>query len=239
MRASWRMLGYVVACLTLIPLLQGCSEPRSAPPPSPNEAIVYVIQRDWHTEVGFAVEGITGPLAVVARPYPGARFLTFGFGERQFLTSRITDIGTMIGALLPSRSALLMTVLKVTPQQAFGSEAVVPLRISKVGQQQLVNAVWRELERSTSGDPVTLAEGPYPGSEFLAARHTYDGLYTCNTWTAETLRVSGLPVPATGVLFAGQVMGAVRWIEAKQRAAASKARLSDELSPNDRRTLSK
>jgi uncharacterized protein (TIGR02117 family) len=236
-RTKWRRLKSALACLTMITLLQGCSDPGAALSSPPNDAIVYVIKRGWHTEVGLAVEDIAGPLATVARPYPGARFMTFGFGERQFLTSRVTNIGTMIGALLPSQSALLMTVLKATPQQAFGSEAVVPLRISEDGQQRLVNAIWRELELSTSGDPVTLAAGPYPGSEFFAARHTYDGLYTCNTWTAETLRVSGLPIPAAGVLFAGQVMGPVRWIKAKQQAAASEASLSREVSPDDRRTL--
>jgi hypothetical protein len=60
-----------------------------------------------------------------------------------------------------------------------------------------------------------LAEGPYPGSVFYAARDTYDGFYTCNTWTATVLRDGGLAMPIN-VLFAGQVMGPARWIRRSQ-----------------------
>ena len=34
----------------------------------------------------------------------------------------------------------------------------------------------------------------------------FTGLHICNTWTAEALRVAGLPVSATGVVFAAQVL---------------------------------
>jgi hypothetical protein len=55
-----------------------------------------------------------------------------------------------------------------------------------------------------------IADGPYPGSLFYASSGTYSGFYTCNTWTADALRVGGLPVSSDGVLFAGQVMDRAR-----------------------------
>jgi hypothetical protein len=64
-----------------------------------------------------------------------------------------------------------------------------------------------------------LADGHYPGSVFYAARDTYDGLFTCNTWAADTLRTGGLPMPAAGVLFAGQVMSAANRISARQASS--------------------
>ena len=226
-----------LACFGLIALLQACSQPKPSVWPSSGNAVVYVIQRDWHTDIGLAVEDITGPLATVEKSFPGVRFVTFGFGERQFLTGHRTDFGAMLSALLPSQSALLMTALKATPEQAFGPDVVVALRISRSGQRQIEDAIWRELELSPSGHPTTLAEGPYPGSVFFAARDTYDGFYTCNTWTADTLHVGGLPVPATGVLFSGQVMSAARWIGKRQSSPATAADLSGEFSSDDRRTL--
>jgi hypothetical protein len=51
---------------------------------------------------------------------------------------------------------------------------------------------------------------------FYAARDTYDALHTCNTWTAETLRAGGLPVPSAGVLFVGQVLGPARAVARRQ-----------------------
>jgi Protein of unknown function (DUF2459) len=185
--------------------------------PAPaDDAIVYVIERGWHSDIGLPVEEITGPLTKLEHPFPGVRFLTFGFGERQFLLARRTTLFGMLSALLPSRSALLMTVLGATPEAAFGAQDVVVLHVSRDGLARIEAAVWQELEKSPGGEPMMLADGPYPGSVFYAAASTYDAFDTCNTWTAETLRSGGLPVPTAGVLFVGQVMGSVRWISARQ-----------------------
>ena len=81
--------------------------------------------------------------------------------------------------------------------------------------------MWHELELSAAGEPRLLADGPYEGSVYYAARDTYYGLYTCNTWTADMLRAGDLPIPAAGVLFAGQVMGAANWIGAHQASLPS------------------
>jgi hypothetical protein len=151
--------------------------------------------------------------------FPGVRFLTFGFGERQFLVNREKSFGAMLNALLPSRSALLMTALNAPPEAAFGSRNVVMLHVSAAGLRQIEAAIWNEFELSPAGAPMLLADGPYPGSVYYAARETYSGLFTCNTWTAETLRAGGLPVSATGVLFSGQVMGSVRWLNARQASS--------------------
>jgi uncharacterized protein (TIGR02117 family) len=205
------------AWLVLALLTNACSpQPPAGPPDNdPDGAFVYVVGRGWHTDIGLPVDEIAGPLATLRNAFPGVRVLTFGFGERQFLVNREKTVGAMLNALLPSQSALLMTALRTTPQEAFGASNVVILPLSRAGLERIEARVWQELERSATGQPMVLAEGPYPGSVFYAARDTYDGLYTCNTWTAETLRVGGLPIPDTGVLFAGQVMGMARWIGAR------------------------
>jgi hypothetical protein len=199
-------------CLFLTALIAACSAP--APLPTADDAIVYVIRREWHTDIGLPVQEIAGPLATLETPFPGVRFLTFGFGERQFLVNHEKSVGAMLGALLPSQSALLMTALSATPEQAFGPRNVVILPLTRAGLGEIEAAIWHEFELSPAGKPNLLADGPYPGSVYFAARDTYYGLYTCNTWTAETLRAGGLPMPAAGVLFAGQVMGAAKWIGA-------------------------
>jgi uncharacterized protein DUF2459 len=194
------------ACLGLTLLTGACAVPWTEPP---GNAFVYVIARGWHTDIGLPVDEIAGPLAKLEGGFPGVRVLTFGFGERQFLANRETNFGAMLKALLPSRSLLLVTALRTTPEVAFGPLNVVVLPLSRAGLERLEASIWQELENPDVG---ALAEGPYPGSVFYAARDTYDGFYTCNTWTAETLRAGGLPMPATGVVFAGQVMGMARWI---------------------------
>jgi uncharacterized protein (TIGR02117 family) len=197
-------------------LVTACSNP--VPPAASGDAIVYVIQRDWHTDIGLPVDEIAGPLTALKESLPGVRFLTFGFGERQFLISREVNVAAMLAALLPSQSALLMTALSATPERAFGSRNVVVLRLSRAGLDRIEAAIWHEFEQSPAGEPIRLADGPYPGSVFYAARDTYDVLFTCNTWSAETLREGGLAVPAAGILFSGQVMGSARWISTQQAA---------------------
>jgi Protein of unknown function (DUF2459) len=202
-----------LVCLFLTVLVAACSAPVT---PTADDAIVYVIRREWHTDIGLPVGEIVGPLATLEKPFPGVRFLTFGFGERQFLVNHEKGFGAMLGALLPSQSALLMTALSATPEQAFGPRNVIVLPLSRAGLDGIEATIWHEFELSPAGKPNLLADGPYPGSQYFAARDTYYGLYTCNTWTAETLRAGGLPMPATGVLFAGQVMGAASWIGSHQ-----------------------
>jgi hypothetical protein len=66
--------------------------------------------------------------------------------------------------------------------------------------------LWNYLAADEDRSPRRIGTGPYPESVFYASTGTYNLSHTCNTWTAEALRVTGLPVTATGVVFAGQVL---------------------------------
>ncbi len=199
-------------------LLVACTPPVPpvAPLPPGDAATIYVIERSWHSDIGLPVEEITGPLISLAQRFPGVQVLTLGFGDRQYLLSREVTFGGTLRALLPGSSALLMTALRTTPEVAFGTEHVVAVQVSHAGLARIEAAIWQEIDQTDDGAPVSLGDGPYPGSEFFAARGTYDGLNTCNTWTAEMLHAGGLPVQSAGVLFVGQVMGMARAIGTQQ-----------------------
>lgn len=199
---------FLCACTPPIP-------PVTLPAPA-DDVILYVIERGWHSDIGLPADEITGPLTGLAQRFPGVRFLTFGFGERQFLLARRATLGGMLSAMLPSRSALLMTALDASPEAAFGAEHVVPLHVSRAGLTRIEAAVWQEIDKTPAGEPIGLGDGPYPGSVYFAALGTYDAFDTCNTWTAEMLHAGGMPVPADGVLFVGQIMGMARAIAAQQ-----------------------
>jgi hypothetical protein len=69
--------------------------------------------------------------------------------------------------------------------------------------------VWDTLAKEN--DVATaLAPGPYDGSFYYASTQRYSGLHTCNTWTAEGLKTTGLPIRSFGVEFSGQVWRQVR-----------------------------
>ena len=76
--------------------------------------------------------------------------------------------------------------------------------------QSLATFLWDYLAVDKEGPPHRIGTGPYPRSVFFASTGTYNLGHTCNTWTAEALRVAGLPVTAAGVVFAGQVLDQLR-----------------------------
>jgi uncharacterized protein (TIGR02117 family) len=196
-------------------LLAACATPPPALPPGPLVIRVDVAKRSWHTDLCLAAGEMTGRLARVTGGFADAHFYCFGFGERQFLLHQDRGIVGMMSALLPSRAAVLMTVLRTTPADAFGAANVVTLAMSRAGAGNLKNFLWTSLETAADGLPVRLRDGFYPGSVFFAASGTYDALATCNTWTATGLRSAGLPV-SDAVIFAGQVMSQVRRTAAAQ-----------------------
>jgi hypothetical protein len=195
--------------------LAGCAvTPPNQPVPN-GPAALYVVGRGWHTDIGFSVADVSGPLASLERDFPGVRFMVFGFGEREYYMAHNEGSGEMLAALLPSKSAILMTALNASPVVAFPDHQVVTLHLPPESVERIAMRLWQDLEKTPDGAALRLAEGPYAGSMFYASTETYDALHTCNTWTALLLRDAGVPID-THVLFASQVMQQVARVAAQQ-----------------------
>jgi uncharacterized protein (TIGR02117 family) len=202
------------AVLLCLALLSGCaSVPRDATIPD-GTARIYVVERAWHTDIGLPVDEVSGPLASLESGFPGIRFMVFGFGERAYYMAHDENSLTMLGALFPSRSAVLLTALNAAPDVAFADYRVVTLRLPQSGVDRIAAGIWQSLEQR-DGTAVRLTEGPYLGSVFYAGSETYDVFHTCNTWTASLLHDAGFPVN-TRVLFADDVMRQAEQIAARQ-----------------------
>jgi uncharacterized protein (TIGR02117 family) len=201
------LLGACFAAGTL-QTLPGC---RSAPSPAYHETApgdgvtIHVIAAGWHTEIDLPVRAIHDPLRAVAPEFPGARYLSFGWGERNYYMARAPTVGDAMSALFPGPAVLLVTPLYLPPRESRASAEVFELGLSTAGLDRLSSYLWAAFDKSGDGTPRRLAAGPAPGSVFYAATGTYSSSYTCNTWTAEGLRVAGIPVTPAGVVFAGQL----------------------------------
>lgn len=190
-------------------LILGCQPaPLPAWPKRPRRDVtIYLIARGWHTEIALPVRSLSGPLWTLTRDFPGASYISFGWGEREYYMAQQPGPGGAVRALFPGPAVLLVTPLGRGPQ--IGAR-VFAISLSTAGLGRLADYVLTALDRPGDGTPRRLAAGPDPGSVFYAATGTYSAAYTCNTWTAEGLRVSGLPVSASGVVFAGQVVDQVQ-----------------------------
>jgi uncharacterized protein (TIGR02117 family) len=202
--------------LLLIALISGCAAVPPAPVPFIGNAVLYVVERGWHTDIGLPVDEVTGPLASLEADFPGVKYLVFGYGERTYYMAKRAGSGEMIAALFPSKSAILLTALNAPPPVAFPDHRVAMLSVSQQGVDAIANRIWERLEKTADGSAVRLGQGPYLGSMFYASNETYDLFHTCNTWTAFLLRDGGVPINPHGVLFADQVMQQVSWLAARQ-----------------------
>jgi uncharacterized protein (TIGR02117 family) len=205
------LLGASLAAGTL-QTLPGC---RSTPSPTYQEApgdgvTIYVIAAGWHTEIALPVDVIHDPLRAVTPDFPGARYLSFGWGERNYYMARAPTVGDAMSALLPGPAVLLVTPLYRPPRDSRANAQVFELSLSTAGLDRLSNYLWAAFEKSGGGSPRRLAAGPEPGSVFYAATGTYSATYTCNTWTAEGLRVGGIPVTPAGVVFVSELTDQLR-----------------------------
>jgi uncharacterized protein (TIGR02117 family) len=186
------------------------AEPLNPPDPS----TIFVVVRGWHTDLALSVDDLRGPLTGFREVFPGARYLVFGFGERTYVQAREKSMFAMLAALAPGPGLMLVTGLTVPPAKAFGAADVTPLRLSQPGMAALNAFISDAL---ADGKLERVGRGPYDGSLFYAASGTYSLAYTCNTWTADGLQASGLPVRADGVLFAGQVQAHAHQAAAYQK----------------------
>jgi hypothetical protein len=189
--------------------LAGCSRV-DAPVPFtqsgglPPEEIV-VTRRSWHTDICFPATDLPAPIDSIAERFPGVAWFAVGFGDRSWFMEGARGPLATLNALSGGPAALLFTGLAAAPEVAFERYESVRLRIAPAGLAAIKRFIADQLE---SAEP--LARGPYRGSLFYATRLPYALSYTCNTWTLDGLRAGGLGADPTGVVFADQVMAAVR-----------------------------
>jgi uncharacterized protein (TIGR02117 family) len=192
--------------LAVAVLLAACAAaPRDEAAARGRFTTVYVIHRGWHTDIAFAAQDLHGALAGVARDLGGANYLVVGFGDRRYLESRDRGPWVQMLALWPGQGLMLGTGLAATPQQAFGTDHVVELRLSPERAQAVAAFVWHSFRPDADGVIRSEAPGPYAGSRFFPASLRYSAFHTCNSWTAEALQAGGVPVHRVGVIFSWQL----------------------------------
>jgi uncharacterized protein (TIGR02117 family) len=168
--------------------------------------VVYVISGGWHTELGLPQAEIVGPLATLKQDFPGAEYVVFGWGAHDYYMARNPGIADLLRAAAPGPAVMLIIPLPMAPEAFFGAANTFVIPVSQDGVQRLSQFLSSYLEVDKEKSFRRIGYGPYPQSAFYASARTYNLGHTCNTWTAEGLRVAGLSVSTAGVIFASQVL---------------------------------
>ncbi len=172
---------------------------------------IGIVDSGWHTGLILPAAELGPSLAGLRHQFPHAKYLVFGWGNRRFYEAADPGIGMAVMALFPSASVVFVQGVTLGAHGAPPGVVVHWLCISPAGLRRF-DAYLDEYIRKEP-PPDATADSWLQG-EFFASTGTYDAFHTCNTWTAEGLRIAGLPVRATGVIFAGQVMSEIRPLHA-------------------------
>jgi hypothetical protein len=184
--------------------------------------VVYIVRRGWHIDIGFAAADLSTGLAALRGNFPEARYLLFGFGDRRYLMAQNRHGPELLEALWPGAGLLLVTGLRATPADAFGSDNVLTVPLDR--EQSL--AVQAFVTNSLSHAALTGqsdAPGPYEGGLYFGATQAYSAWHTCNTWVAEALRAAPMPLRSRGVVFASQLWAEVRDLPRTESGPAPQA----------------
>lgn len=214
---SARLLA-TAACLALVACAQG-------PPPAPVDRgppahTVFVTGNGWHTEIVIAREDLPGDgrLAEVA-DFPGAAFLAFGWGDREYYPARDPGVSLALrAALVPSASLMRITGLAESPERRHAKTDVLALPVSAIALDRLVSGIDATFDRPSGGRAAPVArEGD---GLFYPARGEFHLFNNCNTWTAQRLAAAGTGLDPSGVVRADPLIERVAALAGVKRLAA-------------------
>ena len=201
--------GRCAVVLSAIVLVAACLTPTPPSPTAPGDASItlWVLDHGWHTAIALRRSDVDRALWREADELPPAVFVEIAWGDREFYMATPASVWMAIKAALGTGASVLHLVAFDAPMASvFPRSQVVELRISRPGLAALTRFIADEHARNADGRAIRLQPGLYGASWFFAGRSRYSLSNTCNTWIARALETAGLPMTASGVRTAGDVM---------------------------------
>jgi hypothetical protein len=175
-------------------------------PVGPDKA--YVVSEDWHSDIALPVSELDDGLQDIARRFPGARILLFGYGKESFMTAPAGSLAKYLAAPWPGEAAIEVTALNVDPADAYPPDDLVTLALPPGGAHSLSAYIRGDMADNPDGTPRVVAHRHDPEDAILfAANSRYGFLHTCNGWVATGLKDAGVPLSDSRVVTSERLMG--------------------------------
>lgn len=179
--------------------------------PEDAQVPVYVLSNGWHSAIVLPRAALPEGTVPEADDFPGAAYLSFGWGDATYFPARDpTTAMALSAALRPSPAVLHLAGLASRPGEVFPADEVVELRTTPEGLAALVAFLDATFDRGGAERVQAREPGLYRFSLFYPATGQFHLFNTCNTWTAQGLRAGGWPVRASGTVTAEELMVQVR-----------------------------
>ena len=143
--------------------------------------------KDWHQFV---------PLSDFPPDCIRSQFISFGWGDKEFYmnTPEWKDIRfkTLVRAAIPSETAISVRYLDYQPEE---SKKMSKLIISSNQYAVLTTYILSSFQLDSVGNIIKSQKNPQHFEQFYNAFGNYSVFYTCNNWTADGMKKSGIKAP--------------------------------------------
>ena len=183
----------------------------------PKRIHASILDTGWHTGWALPAKPVLSALPKIAPYFTHDRELLIGWGNRNFYMARNPGIGLALGALLPSKSVILIQGIhrKHWQHALLPKVRLLSLQLNRKRFWALVQYIARYMSTAPNGKLQPTSTNWYRNGWFFPSPGVYYAFHTCNTWTVQSLSRMGYPVSATGVLFANQVYRI--WVKLRHR----------------------
>ncbi len=172
---------------------------------------IYVSSNGWHSEIAVARTELPAGAIPEAADFPGAAYLSFGWGDAEYYTAPDKSLGmTLSAALLPTPAVVHLSGLTAHPGEVFPANEVIELKLPAEAFRALIAYLGASFERGGEARAQAVTPGLYSFSLFYPATGEFHLFNTCNTWTARGLKQSGLAVTVFATQSAEDLMAQLR-----------------------------
>lgn len=171
----------------------------------------YVLSHGWHTGIALATPDLLQVLPGLKERFGEGAFIEVGWGDEAFYRAPEPDWALALRAMLwPTSTVVQVVKVANNPETRFPYSDIIEITVTETGYRRLINFIAETFVRSSQGALQPIEPGAYDDSWFYRAQGSYFAFYTCNTWVAEAVEISGFPISSILALTAEDVMSRLR-----------------------------
>lgn len=167
---------------------------------------IVVTSTGWHTGIAIARADIPVTEIPEIGDFPDAAWIEFGWGDKDFYTDPDAGVLGALRATVPGPAVMHVAGLWGHPSRVFPQAEWAPVALPAEGIDRLIAYLAAGFDRDGAARARHSARGLYAFSRFYPATGEFHLFNTCNTWVAQGLAASGLPIDTDGVNRASHVM---------------------------------
>ena len=176
---------------------------------------VIIVHDSWHAAIVLRKSALPSGVLPELADFPAARFVEFSWGDKDYFPNPDSGFSMALKAAFWSSGSVLHLVgFNDDPRTFYPKAEVIELRVSATAFDRLLGFLSESFQRHDSKGRAQANPGLYGYSRFYPSSGKFSLMNTCNTWVAQALETTGLPVSASRVITAGQLAEQIDKIKA-------------------------